>query len=138
MQDLEKQIRTRYLDRLDDRSWREYHPKLDYGIAALPFFAAAFERETHPEHRVRLVRVIWEFRDNSALPLLSIALQDSFSEVWKESLDGIVAIGGEKGLAVLKDALATVPDTDASDKRSWIMEAISQVEERINAAETSE
>jgi hypothetical protein len=137
MQDLEQQIRRRYLDRLDDPNWQDWDPKLDYGIVALPFFAAAFEQETQPERRVRLVSVIWQFRDNAALPLLAIALRDSFGEVWKESLDGIVAIGGEKGLAILKDALATVPDTDASDKRSWIKEAISQVEEGINAAETN-
>jgi hypothetical protein len=130
MTDLEQKIRTRYLDRLDNR-WHEEDPRIDFGLCALPYFVTAFSEEKNPERRAKLVRVIWQFRDVVALPTLATALGDPVPEVWKNALDGVVTIGEasrDEALAVLKQARdSAAADPCGSDQLSWIDEAIDQV-----------
>lgn len=131
MEELEKEIHRRYLDRLDEW-WYESDPKLDFGASALPYFIAAFANESDPKYRARLINVIWEFRDLAALPALATAFRDRSSEVWKNSLDGIVCLGGEQALAVLKEArAATLQNPAETEKLKWIDEAIIQVNEGV-------
>src|SRR5579884_3995236 len=103
MDELEREVQRRYLDRLDDPTWMEEDPRLDFGPAALPFFVAAFKRVgASPGQRARLIREIWGFRVSEALPTLADALEDSYGEVWKEALDGLVTIGGQEARQILK------------------------------------
>jgi hypothetical protein len=127
--DMQHQIRTRYLERLDDLTGiNEEDPRMDYGVQALPFFVAAFEKENDPSRRATLVRIIWQFRDVAALPALSVALRDPHKKVWVDALDGIVTIKGEQGLAVLEDARTFfTASPHASEQLEWIDEAISQM-----------
>jgi hypothetical protein len=135
MPSLDPEIQARYLDRLDDLTWDDEDPRLDCGAAGLPHFAAAFERETNWERRARLVRVIWQFRDPAVLPILAIALRDPSSGVWKDALDGIVTLGGQDALCILKKAqIAAAAETSESEKLAWIDEAAGQVADAIEQA----
>ncbi len=128
MSDLERESRERYLDTLATGRWDEEDPRLDYGVRALPYFIAAFERQTNPELRAKLIRVIWQFRDASAFPTLAIALTDSSEEVWKDALDGIETIGGPQAVVILKQAWAAIGNNATeANKRAWVDEALIQV-----------
>ena len=69
------------------------------------------------------------------MPLLGSALADSADSVWKEALDGLVAIGGPEALQALRQARARLT-TDARDsnKREWIDEAVDQINEQAPPA----
>ena len=132
LNEIEKQVRNRFLDRIDDRSWDEEEPRLDFGTAALPYFIDAFGEESDPFRRWRLIRVIWQFRDPAALPTLSVAVRDSSAEVWKESLDGFVTIGGSAVLILLREAqFDSMAYKDAAERIDWITEAIQQIEQHL-------
>jgi hypothetical protein len=130
MAEMEREIRRRYLDRMDDPTWDAEDPRMDFGVGALPYFVAAFGKENVPERRARLVRVIWQFRDRVALPTLAIAVNDPSSDVWKEALDGIVTLGGPQAVTILEEARAAIVAAPEKDERiSWLDEAIRQVTE---------
>src|SRR6185295_20300892 len=101
--DLKEEVRQRFLERIED-DWDDEDPRLDLGTAALPHFVDALRKERDPKRRSRLVRVVWQFRDRAALPVLGEALQDPHDQVWKDALDGIVTLGGEQALQLLHDA----------------------------------
>lgn len=133
MTDLSEEIRRRYLDRLEDPSWDDEDPRLDFASSAMPYFIAALQQGNTPPRRPRLVRVISQFRDSAALPTLAIALRDPFEHVWKNALDGMVALGGNQALAVLNEALAMTSATPAeTEKFEWIHEAVTQVAEAVD------
>src|ERR1700722_4239719 len=96
MDDLATDIQRRYLNNLGSSVWDDEDPRLDYGICAMPYFITAFRRENILENRSRLVRIIWQFREMTALPILAEALQDESENVWKEALDGIVTLKGDQ------------------------------------------
>jgi len=100
------------------------------GVDAIPFVAAAYDREQSSEHRVAIVHALREFRDPAALPTLAAALRDSEERVWKEALDGIVVLGGSPAVGVLQGAREDVgPFKDAEERREWIDEALEQLKE---------
>src|SRR5580765_2290610 len=107
--DLKEQVRQRFLESIDSNDWHDEDPRLDLGTAALPHFIDAIKGERDPIRRSRLIRVIWQFRDRSALPILAEALQDPYNEVWKDALDGIVTLGGDQALHLLHDAQRKLP-----------------------------
>jgi len=132
--DLKEQVRQRFLERIDADDWGDEDPRMDLGTAALPHFIAATKAEHDPRRRSRLIRVVWQFRDRSALPILAEALQDPNDQVWKDALDGIVTFGGVQALELLDDVQCTllgVGEPSALIKRSWIREAIDQVQADI-------
>src|SRR5262245_45444061 len=94
--DLKDQVRQRFLETIDTGDWNDEDPRLTLGIAALPHFVDAFNGEPDPRRRSRLIRIIWQFRDRSALPVLGEALRDPHDQVWKDALDGIVTLGGDQ------------------------------------------
>jgi len=129
MDDLEREIRRRYLDQLDQPEWDTEDPRLDFGSRALPYFVKAFHTETCAERRLLLVRVIWQFRDQAVLETLAIALDDAVEEVWKEALDGIVTLGGDAAREILTAARGETVNQSAV-KLEWIDEAVMQVMRR--------
>jgi HEAT repeat protein len=132
MEDLEKEIRRRYLDCLDDPDWYDDEPNYDFGEKALPYFIAAFMAENCPERRELLIRVIWQFRTPAVLPALAIALNDPSVEVWKNALDGLVAIGGDQARRILIDAGAKAAAIQAeAEKLEWINEALTQLTDSV-------
>src|SRR6266705_3517438 len=102
---------------------------------ALPLVAEAYAREGEPGRRAEIVRCLWEFRDSAALPTLAAALHEDHDPVWKEALDGLVALGGDAALRILEAERAN-PSTSRRDviKREWIDEAIGQVRDGTSPA----
>jgi hypothetical protein len=92
---------------------------MDLGTEALPHFIDAVKRERDPRRRSRLIRVVWQFRDRSALPFLAEALQDSDDQVWKDALDGIVTVGGDQALQLLHDAQRAMLGVGDAEDLGW-------------------
>jgi hypothetical protein len=60
------------------------------------------------------------------------ALGDEFPEVWKEAIEGLVAMPCDESLQGLRAALNAVAEQrDAAERREWIQEAIAQVSENL-------
>lgn len=72
--------------------------------AILPVLSRAFHAERDPKTRARILEVIWQHRTPRAVHILGEALQDSSRLVWKQALDGLVAIDSPECLAVLEHA----------------------------------
>ncbi|RPI78914.1 MAG: HEAT repeat domain-containing protein [Desulfobacteraceae bacterium] len=104
---------------------------MDFGIAALPYFSAAFEHEQDPQRRALLIEIIWEFRDIAVLPALSAALNDPSPLVWKEALNGLVVLDSEDCVKVIEAAKARPfkKEKDSIYFREWLNEAIQQLKE---------
>ena len=128
MNELEHKVRE-YLSR-PQRYWDDEEPKDIYGIAALPIFSAAFDRESDPTRRAYITRIVWRYRDIAALPTLAKAIRDGNEAVWKDAVDGLVYVGGESALRILRDSLEDVAMLpDAANRQEWIEEAITQIGE---------
>ncbi len=91
---------------------------------SLPILMRVWKYETSPERRAMLVHALWQCRDESAFPALENALLDGEEPVWKEALDGLVALGGDRAILMLSKAKEGVAD---ATKREWIDEAMEQV-----------
>lgn len=85
---------------------------------------AAFRGESDGPCRAFLVEVIWQHRQQSAVPFLTEALSDPDDAVWRQALDGLVTLASPESLAALRIARESRDDTF----REWIDEAIEQVE----------
>ncbi len=128
--DIQARVQQQFLDRLEANDWSDEDPRLQFGMAALPHFIAAIKEQRDPGRLRRLIRVVWQFRDRSALPVVAEALRDPRDEVWKDALDGIVTLGGDQALRILhdeRDSLLRASEPATAIKRSWIDEAIGQV-----------
>ncbi len=90
--------------------------------AVLPRLAAEFDREPARDVRAALLEVIWQTRDPRAIPVLDRALADPAPKVWKEALDGLVAVFGPEAITVLETALARA----TGERAEWIAEALDQ------------
>lgn len=102
-----------------------YHRLIELGPESLPLVEAQFRREDSPSIRARLVEVAWQTRSPDALPLLSDALRDSHTIVWRSALDGLVTIASSEARAILLAVL----QAPAPGQRKWIEEALSQIKE---------
>jgi HEAT repeat protein len=123
-----------YLDRLRGGEPNDvFFDLIELGTSALPILIDAFRREPDNSVRAFLLNVIWEFRSPASIPALAEALNDPDSEVWKQALDGLVAIKSKEALSALQAAKHRRPETDAEtiEFRSWLDEAIEQLTEQI-------
>src|SRR5690242_3015237 len=76
--------------------------EMEHGI--VPELMAAFRAERDSRVREFLVEIIWQHRQSSAIPFLKEALNDGAPAVWKQALDGLVALASSAALEVLRDA----------------------------------
>jgi hypothetical protein len=115
-----------YVSRLSgpdaDNAW---HSLVEGGPAALPHLLNAFASANDTELRVRLIRIICQYRFGDAVPFLTAQLENRVAEIWKTALDGLVMIGSKQALESLGTALSSV----TPDKREWVEEAIQQIHE---------
>ncbi len=121
-----------YIKRLDGPdSENAYHSLIEANDAIVPFLIEAFRNEQNPAIRSALVEIIWHHRLPETVEFLSEALGDSAAEVWKSALDGLVALGGQPALRVLKSAKQQIrSDRQAETTRAeWINEAIRQIKD---------
>ena len=118
------------LARLDGPRAEEAVCDLTCLTEALPFVAEVYYREPDARRRELLIYCLWQYRDVAALPTLEAALRDPDERVWKEALDGLVALGGDGANRVLHEARAALSeDVTARTRCEWIDEAIDQVRE---------
>jgi HEAT repeat protein len=106
-------------DHVDD-AW---HSLVELGPAALPHVVNAFEAQPKRSVAVALIRVLSEYRTRDALPFFTTLLGSAECEIWKTALDGIVAMGDESAIALLRE----ISEALGTEKRSWVEEAISQI-----------
>ena len=81
------------LCREDDKA---FHTLIEALPAILPLLVERFHQEKDGESRARIVEVIWQHRQPASIGVLSTALEDAHPAVWKQALDGLVAVGGPK------------------------------------------
>jgi hypothetical protein len=107
--------------------------EMEHGI--LPELMAAFRSERDSRVREFLVEIIWQHRQASTIPFLKEALHDGATAVWKQALDGLVALASSAALEVLRDARTTrqfPTQREAEEFRRWLDEAIEQLEAEIH------
>jgi HEAT repeat protein len=123
-------VETRVLQSVEDLrgpEWENaYHALLDIGVEGIPPIGRALHAESDVNVRRTLVRVLWQTRSERVLPWLVESLRDSRPEIWKEALDGLVAIGSEDALNHLENAKRSMEPA----KVAWFNEAISQIVSR--------
>jgi HEAT repeat protein len=96
----------------------------------LPMVVAAYEGEPNVGRRATLIHCLREYRDNTVVPTLHRALLEADERVWKEALDGLVALGSEEAELALREARDRLAgQLSGGVKRAWIDEAIEQIGE---------
>ena len=99
----------------------------------LPTLMTKFHTEHDSDIRAFLVEVIWQHRQPSVVPFLGKTLYDGEPEVWKQAMDGLVALASPPALDALQSARARPfpSQREAEEFLRWIDEAVEQVETEI-------
>lgn len=101
------------------------HGLLELGRAVLPDLEGAYRSCRDPGLRTFLLEVIWQYRQESVIPLLGEALLDAHPGIWRKAMDGLVALGSPAAVAALRSARV---HRDDAEFRRWLDEAIVQAE----------
>ena len=104
------------------------HRLIELGPAVIPHLESAFTMAVDARMRQAMVNIAWQTHSRLSLPLLQHALADAHDQVWKEALDGLVAIGGPEALEIVRQAR----ERTTGDQRQWLEEAIQQTAERLS------
>lgn len=106
-----------------------FHGLLEFAQPMLPALIAAYRVECDIATRAFLVNIIWQSRDPSIVPFLGEALHDAEPRIWREALDGLVAIGSTTALQTVREARTwNLTSRVATDEfREWLDEAIEQM-----------
>ena len=101
----------------------------ELGHEALPELMAEFRAATDTDLRAFLLNVIWHQRQLSVIPFLGEALREGEKAVWRQAMDGLVALACPEALKVLCSAKTRVfpRKHDTEEFRAWLEEAIEQV-----------
>ncbi|WP_397385218.1 hypothetical protein [Prosthecobacter sp.] len=95
---------------------------------ALPELIAEFRAATDPDLRDFLLHVIWQHRQHSVIPFLGEALREGEKAVWRQAMDGLVALACPEALEELGSAKTREfpRPRDTEEFRSWLEEAMEQ------------
>ena len=118
-----------YLDRIE-KDESAFFSLIEAPAAIVPLLESAFRTEFDAGRRAAILKVIWQRRDRSAIPVLVYALQDASPQVWKEALDGLVALGGREAISGIEAAYSRHFDSalDGSQFREFLDEALEQLQ----------
>ena len=119
-----------YLERLKGAHCEDaYHSLIEADAAILPILIKAYRTEAEPTIRATLVKIIWQHRVPETISFLSEALDDNHPEVWKNALDGFVALGSASAIQILESAKQQIQagNETQSVRIDWIEEAIQQI-----------
>lgn len=107
-----------------------FYGLLELDQESLPELVHEFRAATDIRLRVFLLGVIWQHRQQSVVPVLAEALLDSEPQVWREALDGLVALASPASLEALYAARTRhfTRQQDSEEFRCWLEEAIEQAE----------
>ena len=107
-----------------------YFALIDRGLGIVPVLVKAFHTEREPKMKSRILEVIWQHRDPAAIPVLAEALLDPAPAVWKEALNGLVALNRPECISVLEKARGRDIEGGKSSSSfiSWVEEALEQLQ----------
>jgi len=107
-----------------------FHGLVEIDRDILPELMAVFRAERDARTRELLVHVIWEYREQSAIPFLGEALLEAEPCVWRQALNGLVTLASPAALDVLLAArVRQFPGYRESEEfRRELEEAIQQAE----------
>jgi hypothetical protein len=111
------------------RHWDTFHTLLEANDNILSELIDVFNKEPDAEFRAFLVQVVWEHRNPSVIPFLGNALSSSEPLIWKEAMDGLVALASPASLDALLSARSRrfPRKQDTEEFQGWLEEAIEQV-----------
>lgn len=118
-----------YLGEWDSRGWASaYHSLVELGPQILPEVERRFFASRDSAFRAALVEMARRMSSVDALSLFDAALRDASPEVWKNGLDGLVALATPGAIAVLEAAAPRSPPgrTSREEWEGWVLEAIEQ------------
>lgn len=124
-----------YLERFHQGDWdNAFHSLREQDHAILPELSELFRESTDTSLRLFLLHVIWQHRQPSVIPLLAEALHEPVAEIWKEAMDGLVALATAESLSALRQARARSFGANHERQRfnEWLEEAIGQAEESLS------
>ncbi len=125
-----------YLLEWDSAGWANaYHSLIELGPQILPELTRRFAQSRDVRFRAALVGLARHVRSADALPLFDSALGDDSPEVWKEALDGLVALASPASMLLIEQAMGRTPPgrTSAADWTSWLREALQQARAEYEA-----
>ena len=105
-----------------------FHGLLELDHDILPELIAVFRGEQDIALRELLLEVIWQYREHSVVPLLGEALRDTQPRIWRQALNGLVALASPEALDILRAARTQQFPTarETEEFRHWLNEAIEQ------------
>ncbi len=110
---------------------KAFHGLLEMDHAGLADLETTYRATPDREARRFLLRVIWQHRQPSILPLLAEALLDPEPRVWREALDGLVTFADPASVAALRAAQERRRDEEF---QKWVNEAIEQAEANVDTS----
>lgn len=110
-----------------------FHGLTQLDPAALPELVSKYHAAVDTRLRVFLLEVIWQHRQQSVVPILAEALFDPEPQVWKEAMDGLVALASPSSVEALRAARTRgfSQTREAEEFRLWLEEAIEQAETAV-------
>jgi hypothetical protein len=125
-----RQFAAHYIEQLRGPDAQDaFFSLIEADAAVVPLLIDAFKIEQDAGMRAALVEVIWQHRLPETISFLSEALADSDAAVWKEALDGLVALAGTAAIEALESARDRIlpHDPKGTVQVDWIDEAIQQI-----------
>ena len=101
-----------YLERLDEDEQAFFALK-EASEEVVPFLERSLRDEDNPRKRAAIVEVLWQRRQSCVIPILGRALLDPSPEVWKQALDGLVALGHPECRAAIGHARSRKFDSES-------------------------
>lgn len=131
-----RSIVDHYIERfVQGEEEQAFHGLREMDHDVLPELSEAFRTAPETETRVFLLNVIWEHRQQSAIPILLEGLFDAEPSVWQEAMDGLVALSSHDSLDALSQARNRhfAVNRDKIIFSDWLEEAIEQVEQQLGS-----
>lgn len=96
----------------------------------VPLLIEAFDKGENRDFRAQLVQCIWQIRLPETIGFLAGVLHDLEPAVWKEALDGLVALRGSEAVKALEKARIVISARPGPGVTlEWIDEALQQLRE---------
>jgi hypothetical protein len=136
-----KEYADYYIKRLrGPESESAYHSLIEADDVIIPTLIDAFRTEKDTAIRSELVEIIWQHRSFDTIGFLSEAIKDPSPDVWKNAMDGLVALACPKSLDVLRSVRtrAFPKERQTEEFQRWLKEAIEQADERMKSDKTQE
>jgi len=123
MTDLQEYVQFNVRELSGARADDAWHALVETGPVALPHIITAYDTVRDLSVKLSLITVVCQYSVIEVTPFLARLLQNNEAEIWKSALDGLVKLGGDPVLEILRAAEAAA----SPEKRNWIEEAVQQI-----------